>query len=129
VRPPGGRLAPQPAREISRLARAPRQRVIDLSSRATFICAASPNRVYAPLIEGLDALGLIDENRGERTPDIVLSPFWSRDDGSVDWRRQLAKSGPRRTRRACRPNSASRSTADRAGLGPTCRPTSGSSAR
>jgi precorrin-3B synthase len=48
---------------------------------------------YAPLIEGLDALGLIDENpEAEERRNIVLSPFWSTDDGSVELAAELAKS-------------------------------------
>jgi precorrin-3B synthase len=93
VRPPGGRLAPQPAREIARLARAHGNGVIDLSSRANIHLRGITEQSYAPLIEGLDALGLIDENpEAEERRNIVLSPFWSRDDGSVELATALAKS-------------------------------------
>jgi len=84
VRPPGGRLAPQQAREIARLARAHGNGVIDLSSRANIHLRGVTEHSYAPLIEGLDALGLIDENpEAEERRNIVVSPFWSADDGSV----------------------------------------------
>ncbi len=93
VRPPGGRLTPQQAREIARLARAHGNGVIDLSSRANIHLRGVTEQSYVPLIEGLDALGLIDENpEAEERRNIVLSPFWSSDDGSVELAAALAKS-------------------------------------
>jgi precorrin-3B synthase len=93
VRPPGGRLVPQQAREIARLARAHGNGTIDLSSRANIHLRGITEQSYAPLIEGLDALGLIDENpEAEERRNIVLSPFWSADDGSVELATALAKS-------------------------------------
>ena len=85
VRPPGGRLTPQQAREIARLARAHGNGVIDLSSRANIHLRGITEHSYAPLIKGLDGLGLIDENpEAEERRNIVVSPFWSADDGSVE---------------------------------------------
>jgi precorrin-3B synthase len=93
VRPPGGRLTPRQAREIARLARAHGNGVIDLSSRANIHLRGVTEKSYVPLIEGLDALGLIDENpEAEERRNIVLSPFWSADDGSVELVTALAKS-------------------------------------
>ena len=93
VRPPGGRLAPQQAREIARLARAHGNGVIDLSSRANIHLRGITEHSYAPLIEGLDALGLIDDNpEAEERRNIVVSPFWSVNDGSVELAAALAKS-------------------------------------
>ena len=93
VRPPCGRLTPQQAREIARLARAHGNGVIDLSSRANIHLRGVTEHSYAPLIEGLDALGLIDENpEAEERRNIVVSPFWSADDGSVELAAALAKS-------------------------------------
>jgi precorrin-3B synthase len=92
VRPPGGRLAPLQASKIARLARAHGNGVIDLSSRANIHLRGVTEKSYAPLIEGLDALGLIDENpEAEERRNIVLSPFWSADDGSVELAAALAK--------------------------------------
>lgn len=92
VRPPGGRLAPPQAREIARLARAHGNGVIDLSSRANIHLRGVTEQSYAPLIEGLDTLGLIDENpESEERRNIVLSPFSSTDDGSVELAAALAK--------------------------------------
>lgn len=93
VRPPGGRLTPQQAREIARLARTHGNGVIDLSSRANIHLRGVTEQSYVPLIEGLDALGLIDDNpEAEERRNIVLSPFWSADDGSVELAAALAKS-------------------------------------
>jgi precorrin-3B synthase len=92
VRPPGGRLTPQQAREIARLARACGNGVIDLSSRANIHLRGVTEHSYVPLIEGLDALGLIDENpEAEERRNIVVSPFWSDGDGSIDLAAALAK--------------------------------------
>jgi precorrin-3B synthase len=93
VRPPGGRLTPQQAREIARLARTHGNGVIDLSARANIHLRGVTEQSYVPLIEGLDALGLIDDNpEAEERRNIVLSPFWSADDGSVELAAALAKS-------------------------------------
>ncbi|SDP23645.1 precorrin-3B synthase [Afipia sp. GAS231] len=92
VRPPGGRLTPQQAREIARLAHAHGNGVIDLSSRANIHLRGVTEQSYAPLIEGLDALGLIDDNpEAEERRNIVVSPFWSNGDGSVELAAALAK--------------------------------------
>lgn len=92
VRPPGGRLTPQQAREIARLARAHGNGVIDLSSRANIHLRGITEQSYTPLIEGLDALGLIDENpEAEERRNVVVSPFWSDDDGSIELAAALAK--------------------------------------
>jgi len=92
VRPPGGRLTPPQAREIARLARAHGNGVIDLSSRANIHLRGVTEHSYVPLIAGLDALGLLDENpEAEERRNIVLSPFWSAGDGSVELATALAK--------------------------------------
>ena len=91
VRPPGGRLAPKQASEIARLALEFGNGVIDLSSRANIHLRGVTEHSYGPLIEGLDALGLIDESPdAEERRNIVLTPFWSPEDGSVELAAQLA---------------------------------------
>lgn len=93
IRPPGGRLLPEQAREIARLARAHGNGTIDLSSRANIHLRGVTEQSYTPLIEGLDALGLIDENpEAEERRNIVLSPFWLRHDGSAELAAALANS-------------------------------------
>ena len=91
VRPPGGRLTPQQAREIARLSRSHGNGMIDLSARANIQLRGVTERSYAPLIRGLDALGLIDENpEAEERRNIVVSPFWSAGDGSIELATALA---------------------------------------
>jgi precorrin-3B synthase len=93
VRPPGGRLAPKQASEIARLALEFGNGVIDLSSRANIHLRGVTEHSYGPLIEGLDALGLIDESPdAEERRNIVLTPFWSPEDESVELAAQLAAS-------------------------------------
>ena len=93
VRPPKGRLMPEQALEIARLTLAFGNGMIDLSSRANIHLRGVTQRSYGPLIEGLDALGLIDENpEAEERPIIVLTPFWSPDDSNVELFAELAAS-------------------------------------
>ena len=91
VRPPGGRLTPQQAREIARLSRAHGNGTIDLSSRANIQLRGVTERSYAPLLQGLDALDLIDDNaEAEERRNIVVAPFWNAGDGSVELATELA---------------------------------------
>jgi precorrin-3B synthase len=91
VRPPGGRLTPKQASEIARLSLACGNGVIDLSSRANINLRGVTEHAYGPLIEGLDALDLIDETLdAEERRNIVLTPFWSPRDGSVELAAELA---------------------------------------
>lgn len=92
VRPPGGRLTPEQACEIARLARTHGNGVIDLSSRANIQLRGVTEQSYPPLIEGLDALGVIDQDpEAEERRNIVVSPFWSAGDGSAELAAALAK--------------------------------------
>ena len=91
IRPPAGRLTPKQASEIARLALAYGNGVISLSSRANIHLRGVTEHAYGPLIEGLDALGLIDENvDAEERRNIVLTPFWSPGDGSMELATELA---------------------------------------
>ena len=91
VRPPAGRLTPKQASEIARLALAYGNGVISLSSRANVHLRGVTEHGYGPLIEGLDALGLIDQNQdAEERRNIVLTPFWSAEDVSLELAAELA---------------------------------------
>jgi precorrin-3B synthase len=91
VRPPAGRLTPKQVSEMARLALAYGNGVISLSSRANIHLRGVAEHAYGPLIEGLDALCLIDETPdAEERRNIVLTPFWSPDDGSVELAAELA---------------------------------------
>jgi len=81
------------ASEIARLALEYGNGLIDLSSRANIHLRGVTEHTYGPLIEGLDALGLIDESPdAEERRNIVLTPFWSPEDGSVELAAALATS-------------------------------------
>jgi len=83
VRPRGGRLTSEQAKEIARLAKRYGNDLIDLSSRANIQLRGVREATYGPLIEGLAALGLVDENgEAEARRNIVITPFWSTDDGT-----------------------------------------------
>ena len=83
VRPRGGRLTSEQAKEIARLAKRYGNDLIDLSSRANIQLRGVTAPTYAPLIDGLAALGLVDENgEAEARRNIVITPFWSADDGN-----------------------------------------------
>jgi precorrin-3B synthase len=93
IRPHQARLTPSQASEIARLALEYGNGVIDLSSRANIHLRGVTERSYGPLIEGLDAIGLIDESPdAEERRNITLSPFWSADDGSLELAAALATS-------------------------------------
>jgi precorrin-3B synthase len=91
VRPPAGRLLPQQASDMAQLALAYGNGVISLSARANIHLRGVTEHACGPLIEGLDAVGLIDESvDAEERRNIVLTPFWSSDDGSVELAAELA---------------------------------------
>ncbi len=83
VRPHGGRLTPEQARGIARLAAAHGNGLIDLSSRANLQIRGVSETSHAPLIEGLRTLGLIDPTpEVEARRNIVVTPFWVEGDGT-----------------------------------------------
>jgi precorrin-3B synthase len=92
VRPPAGRLTPKQASGIADLATACGNGVIDLSSRANLNLRGVTEQAYGPLIEGLDALGLLDATPdAEERRNIVLTPFWSPGDGVEELATELAE--------------------------------------
>lgn len=92
VRPRGGRLNPDQAAGIAALARAYGNGLIDLSARANVQLRGVTEASHPALIEGLRTLGLIDENaETEARRNIVVTPFWSADDGTQTLAAALAK--------------------------------------
>ena len=82
IRPRGARLGQRQAAEVARLASAYGNGLIDLSSRANIQLRGVTEATYGTLINGLTALGLIDENRAiESRRNIILTPFWAEGDG------------------------------------------------
>lgn len=83
VRPHLGLLTSAQALEIARLSRAYGNGLIDLSARANVQLRGVTEQSHAPLIEGLQALGLIDETaQNEARRNIVLAPFWQKGDAA-----------------------------------------------
>ncbi|SPH23779.1 hypothetical protein DEA8626_02849 [Defluviimonas aquaemixtae] len=81
VRPRGGRLLPEQAAGLAALARRYGNGLIDLSARANVQLRGVSALGHRPLIEGLAALGLIDETtEAESRRNIVATPFWSEGD-------------------------------------------------
>lgn len=93
VRPPEGRLSPQQASEVARLALEFGNGMIGLSVRANIHLRGVIEQGIGQLIEQLDGLGLIDETPdAEERRNIVLTPFWSSEDGIVGLAAALAAS-------------------------------------
>ena len=85
VRPRAGRLTESQARGIADLAARHGNGQIDLSSRANVQLRGVTMASHAPLIEGLAALGLLDETaQAEAQRNVILAPFWDADDGAQD---------------------------------------------
>lgn len=81
VRPRGGRLTPEQAIGLARLAVAHGNGLLDLTSRANIQVRGVTEDGYGLLIEGLAALGLIDATaEAEAQRNIVVTPYWSGDD-------------------------------------------------
>lgn len=84
VRPPLGRLLPEQAAGIARLAARHGNGQITLSSRANVQIRGVSVESHAPLVAGLDALGLIDADVAhESRRNVVLTPFWQPGDGAT----------------------------------------------
>ncbi len=85
IRPRGGRLTPEQAKGIAVLSARHGNGLIDLSARANVQLRGVTEAEHAPLIEGLSALGLIDETtEAESRRNIVVTPFWRYGDGTVE---------------------------------------------
>ncbi|EEW24746.1 precorrin-3B synthase [Rhodobacter ferrooxidans] len=92
VRPRGGRLEPAQAAGIAALSRAHGNGVIDLSARANVQLRGVTEASHGPLLEGLRALGLLDESiAAETRRNIVVTPFWDAGDGTQALAQALAK--------------------------------------
>lgn len=92
VRPGGGRLSPEQAAGIARLAATHGNGLIDLSARANVQLRGVRETGHAALIEGLAALGLIDASAPvEARRNIIVSPFWTEGDGAQALAGDLAR--------------------------------------
>jgi len=83
LRPRAGRLTPDQAMGIARLARAHGNGLIDLSARANVQLRGVADAGHPVLIAGLAALGMIDETpAAEAARNIMVTPFWTPRDGT-----------------------------------------------
>lgn len=79
LRPPLGRLTPAQAAGVARLASTHGNGFLDLSSRASLQIRGVSPASHPGLIEGLRALGLVDETReAEARRNTILTPFAKR---------------------------------------------------
>ena len=92
VRPRGGRLTPEQAKGIAELSSRYGNGLIDLSARANVQLRGVAEAGHGNLIEGLSALGLIDETtEAESRRNIVVTPFWQEGDGVQEVVRSLTE--------------------------------------
>ncbi|MDW4549294.1 precorrin-3B synthase [Defluviimonas sp. D31] len=92
VRPRGGRLTPAQAKGIAELSARHGNGLIDLSARANVQLRGVTKAAHGPLIEGLSALGLIDETtEAESRRNITVTPYWQDGDGVQEVVRSLTE--------------------------------------
>ena len=91
IRPREGRVSGAQLAEIARLSLAHGNGLIDLSNRANLQLRGVTEASHGPLIEALRAVGLVDADEAiERRRNIVVSPLWAQDDGTLRVAQQLA---------------------------------------
>ena len=96
LRPRGGRLSSAQAAGIAELSARYGTGLIDLTGRANLQIRGVGDESHAPLIEGLDRLGLVDaELYSETQRNVLVSPFWNGGDDvqslAVELEHALAK--------------------------------------
>ncbi len=92
VRAPLGRLSPEQARGLADLSQAHGLGLVDISARANLQLRGIREDAHAALIDGLRALGLVDEDAGaEARRNITLTPFWRAGDDSHQIAQDLAQ--------------------------------------
>lgn len=92
IRLRGGRLTAEQARGIAGLAARHGNGLIDLSNRANVQLRGVTEASHPPLIEGLRALDLIDEDASaEGRRNIIVTPFWATGDPTQRLAQHLAE--------------------------------------
>ena len=95
IRPRDGRLTATQTQGLAMLAQAEGQARVSLTSRANLQMRGVKPERHAALLEGLAALGLLDENAATETArNIVVTPFWQDDDGTLELARALTQALP-----------------------------------
>lgn len=81
IRPHGGRLDGKQASGVAELAKRFGNGLIDVTSRANLQIRGVNDESYAPLIEGLSRLHLLDPDpESEARRNILVTPFWTEGD-------------------------------------------------
>jgi precorrin-3B synthase len=81
IRAPLGRFSPEQAQGVARLSQQFGNGLLDLSARANLQMRGIREEGHAGLIEGLRALGLVDDDAGaEARRNVLVAPFWSEGD-------------------------------------------------
>ena len=84
IRPHAGRLTPTQTSGIAVLSRRFGNGMLDVTSRANLQLRGVTDAAHPALVEGLRDLDLIDVNpEVEARRNIVVSPFWNADDGTL----------------------------------------------
>ncbi len=91
IRAQGGRLEGAALGRIAELARVHGNGLIDLSARSNLQIRGVTPETHPALIDGLRALGLIDEDAGrEARRNILVTPYWCEGDGTQALAAELA---------------------------------------
>lgn len=91
VRPPLGRLTPVQARGVAALAACHAADALELTGRANLQLRGVADAAYPALLEGLQALGLVDADvQTESRRNLLIEPFWQPGDGTGDLAGELA---------------------------------------
>lgn len=98
IRAPLGRLEPDQAAGLAALAERYGNGLIDLSARANLQLRGIGEADHAPLIQGLQRLGLVDPDlHRESRRNLIIAPFWNKRDETyriaMSLTRALAKPG------------------------------------
>lgn len=92
IRPRGGRLSALQAAGIAELAARHGNGRIDLTGRANLQIRGVREETHAPLIDGLNQLGLIDADlRSEVQRNVLVAPFWQDGDDTQELAAELER--------------------------------------
>jgi precorrin-3B synthase len=91
IRPLAGRLTRMQADGLARLALQHGNGLMDVTTRANIQLRGVSETTFEPLIRGLADLGLLDDSaETEARRNIIVTPFWARDDGVREIATRLA---------------------------------------
>ena len=95
IRPPEGRLSAAQTHGLAALAREEGQARISLTSRANLQMRGVRPERHEIVLRGLAELGLLDTDEATETArNIILTPFWQADDGTLRLAHALAQALP-----------------------------------